>query len=237
MSNTFLRAGWRKLVMANYAVDPAVLKDHVPYKTELDLWNNTCYVSLVGFMFVDTTVMGLKIPFHVNFEEVNLRFYVRCKDGHEWKRGVVFLKEIVPRAVLAWVANTVYRERYEALSMRHTWEASDENLRITYGWKKGTWHTLQVTTSSQGLAIAPGSEEEFITDHYWGYTQVGPEKTSEYRVEHPAWEVYKTKAYKIDVDFGKVYGEAFGFLSQQKPTSVFLAEGSAIAVNHGKRIT
>src|SRR6185503_10721641 len=111
-------AGWRKLVMANYAVDPSALAPYLPYKTEIDLWQGTCYVSLVGFMFVDTAVMGVKIPFHVNFEEVNLRFYVRYRDQGEWKRGVVFIKEIVPRAALAFVANTLYNENYETMPMR-----------------------------------------------------------------------------------------------------------------------
>ena len=110
---SFLKAEWRKLVLINYAVDPALLKKYLPYKTELDFWNNTCYVSLVGFLFVNTKMLGLKIPFHVNFEEVNLRFYVKHLDKGEWKRGVIFLKEIVPKAAITIVANTLYGEHYQ----------------------------------------------------------------------------------------------------------------------------
>jgi uncharacterized protein len=237
VSNPFLKAGWRKLVMANYAVDPSTLAAHLPYKTEIDLWQGTCFVSLVGFMFVDTAVMGIKIPFHVNFEEVNLRFYVRYRDQGQWKRGVVFIKEIVPRAALAFVANTLYNENYETMPMRHVWDVQKDKLRVEYHWKKGAWHSVGVTTSSQSSPIVVGSEEEFITDHYWGYTKVRENKTSEYRVEHVAWEVYRTLEYSIDVEFGKVYGKGFDFLSRLKPRSVFLAEGSAIAVHHGKLIT
>jgi uncharacterized protein YqjF (DUF2071 family) len=237
VSKPFLKAGWRKLVMANYAVDPSTLTSYLPYKTEIDLWQGTCYVSLVGFMFVDTAVMGIKIPFHVNFEEVNLRFYVRYRDQGEWKRGVVFIKEIVPRAALAFVANTLYNENYETMPMRHVWDARKDKLRVEYHWKKGLWHSIGVTTSSQSSPIVAGSEEEFITDHYWGYTKVKENKTSEYRVEHVAWEVYRTMEYSVDVNFGKVYGGGFGFLNHQKPLSVFLAEGSEIFVHHGKLIT
>jgi len=68
---TFLNAQWKNLIMANYEVNPAVLGKYLPYKTELDTWNGRHYVSLVGFMFLDTKVLGIKIPFHVNFEEVN----------------------------------------------------------------------------------------------------------------------------------------------------------------------
>ena len=86
MANTFLEAQWRKLAMANYVVDKKILSPYLPHKTELDLWNDKCYVSLVGFMFLDTRIKGFRIPFHVDFEEVNLRFYVRYHDGAECKR-------------------------------------------------------------------------------------------------------------------------------------------------------
>src|SRR5688572_6934416 len=115
MSN-FLKAEWRKLIMFNYAVDPALLKPYVPPHTQLDLWNDTCYVSLVGFMFLNTRVKGIKIPFHINFEEINLRFYVKYDDPEMGpKRGVVFIQEIVPKSMITWVANTLYREHYTTL--------------------------------------------------------------------------------------------------------------------------
>src|SRR5262249_31152496 len=121
MAGTFLKAEWRKLAMANYAIDKNILTPSIPAKTELDLWNDTCYVSLVGFMFLNTSIKGFKIPFHINFEEVNLRFYVRYQDGTEWKRGVVFIKEIVPKPALTFVANTAYGEHYETMRMDHSW--------------------------------------------------------------------------------------------------------------------
>src|SRR5215831_17486814 len=101
--SSFLRAEWRKLAIANYCVDKKALQKYVPGKTELDTWNGNCYVSLVGFMFLNTKLKGIAIPFHQNFEEVNLRIYVRYKDGHIWKRGVTFIKEIVPKYALSFV--------------------------------------------------------------------------------------------------------------------------------------
>lgn len=236
MQKAFLQAEWRKLAMANYAVDEKLLRPYLPYKTELDLWNGTCYVSLVGFKFVNTKLRGFKIPFHTDFEEVNLRFYVRYNDNDEWKRGVVFIKEIVPKPALTFVANTVYREKYQTLRMAHSWLDSDNDLKVEYKWKRNNWHSMQVSTSKDTYQIATGSEEEFITEHYWGYTKIGNKRTSEYGVEHPRWEVYQTKDYSIDVDFGHVYGSQFSFLQQEKPLSVFLAEGSEIIVRQGKRI-
>ena len=233
MSKTFLQAEWRKLAMANYSVDKNVLAHYLPNKTEFDLWNDTCYVSLVGFMFQNTKVLGLKIPFHTDFEEVNLRFYVRYKDKGEWKRGVVFIKEIVSKPSLTFVANTIYKENYETMPMKHVWETS-ANLTVEYKWKKKRWNSFKVITEPILASIAVNSEEEFITEHYWGYTKVTDVKTSEYGVEHPRWEVYKTIDYLIDVDFGSVYGNEFDFLSREKPKSVFLAEGSKIKVKAGK---
>lgn len=236
MSKTFLTAEWRKLAMANYAIDPKQLQSYIPYKTELDLWNNTCYVSLVGFMFVNTKIKGFKIPFHVNFEEVNLRFYVRFKEDNEWKRGVVFIKEIVPKPALTLVANTVYRENYETMPMNHSWEIRNETLRVEYKWKKNRWNSFRIDTEQTCNKIESGSKEEFITEHYWGYTKIHNTHAAEYGVEHPRWDVYKTKEYSIDVDFKDVYGQDFAFLQSLNPESIFLAEGSEIKVLKGKAI-
>ncbi|MCW5912583.1 MAG: DUF2071 domain-containing protein [Cyclobacteriaceae bacterium] len=236
MVKTFLQAEWRKLAMANYAVDADMLKKHLPHKTEIDLWNNTCYVSLVGFMFQETRVKGFKIPFHVNFEEVNLRFYVRHNHAGEWRRGVVFIKEIVPKPALTFVANTVYKEHYETMPMKHEWIVTDNSLTVEYAWKKSRWNTFKVIAGNQSIPIVSGSEEEFITEHYWGYTKISGQKTSEYGVEHPRWQVYPTKDYAIEVDFADVYGADFDFLKNQKPQSVFLAEGSEIKVKDGRVI-
>lgn len=222
--------------MANYSIDQKLLEKYVPYKTEVDLWNNTCYVSLVGFMFLNTKVMGFKIPFHTNFEEVNLRFYVRYNENGKWKRGVVFIKEIVPRAALTFVANTIYKEHYETLPMNHSWEEVGNSLHIEYSWKKEKWNSLKVVTDKLGVKIIDGSEEEFITEHYWGYTKINHHKSSEYGVEHPRWQVYPIQKYSVDVDFGLMYGPEFEFLKNEKPKSVFLAEGSEIIVKSGIKI-
>jgi len=233
MTKTFLQAEWRKLAMANYSVDQKILDRYLPAKTTIDKWNDLCYVSLVGFLFKDTKVKGLRIPFHINFEEVNLRFYVRYNDNGQWKRGVVFVKEIVPKPALTFVANTVFKEHYETLPMSHSWAISDDTLTVEYRWRKGRWNSLKVIADRKASLIQESSEEEFITEHYWGYTRISSERTSEYEVEHPKWEIYKTKDYLIDVDFGDIYGQDFSFLTLEKPKSVFLAEGSEIKVKGG----
>jgi len=233
MKSVFLKAEWRKLAMANYTVDKSVLTKYLPFATEIDLWNDRCYVSLVGFMFVNTRLKGFRIPFHGDFEEVNLRFYVRYKHQHEWKRGVVFIKEIVPRSAITWVANTIYNENYETMPMRHSWTIDNDCLTVTYQWRKQSWNSFEVEAEKKSIDIMDGSEEEFITEHFWGYTKIDAKSTSEYGVEHQRWRVYPVKNFSIEVDFQKVYGNDFAFLSNQKPVSVFLAEGSDIIVRSG----
>jgi uncharacterized protein len=233
MKSAFLKAEWRKLVMANYTVDQTVLLKYLPYATEIDLWKGTCYVSLVGFMFLNTRLKGFSIPFHRNFEEVNLRFYVKHKSLDEWKRGVVFVKEIVPRPAITFVANNLYKEKYETMKMAHVWRTTNNSLDVEYRWKKKYWNDFKVHADSSAADISNGSEEEFITEHFWGYTRIDEKTTSEYGVEHPRWQVYPVNSYSIAVDFGNIYGPDFEFLSNQKPVSVFLAEGSEIIVRAG----
>lgn len=233
---TFLSAEWRKLLMANYVVDPAILKPYLPHKTELDLWQGRCYVSLVGFMFLNTRLLGFKVPYHSNFEEINLRFYVRFNDRGEWKRGVVFMKEIVPRHALSLVANTIYGEHYETRPMKHAWKEETGSLEVSYHWKKGRWHHFGAKAEKQAQAIPEGSEEEFITEHYWGYTRHRAGKSSEYKVEHPRWEVYPVRDYSLDIDYALLYGKDFSDLDKAAPSSVFLAEGSEINVMNRRRL-
>jgi uncharacterized protein YqjF (DUF2071 family) len=233
---SFLNAEWRKLAIANYVINPAVLPKYVPAGTELDIWENKSYVSLVGFMLLNTKLLGLRIPFHTNFEEVNLRFYVKRFENNSWKRGVVFIKEFVPKPALTFIANSIYNERYETLPMRHTWKKDGENSVVEYLWKKNNqWQSFRIITESEPIEIPVVSETEFITEHYWGYAKVNQELTNEYEVTHPKWKHYQVKQSEIKVDFGIVYGPDFEFLNEIDPDTVILAEGSEITVEKKKR--
>lgn len=237
---TFLTAEWRKLMMANYVVPPELLKPFVPWGTELDLWEGKCYVSLVGFMFLKTRVLGFSIPFHRDFEEVNLRFYVRRKTQDGRKRGVVFIKEIVPKPAITWIANGVYGEKYATHRMRHAWDLQAERLKVKYEWKpffSSEWYRMAAETDPIAYPIAVGSEAEFITEHYWGYANLGAGKTNEYQVDHPRWNVYNVLSHEISGDFGHLYGPEFKDILSGVPYSVFVAEGSEISVLGKSRLT
>jgi uncharacterized protein YqjF (DUF2071 family) len=233
----FLKAQWKNLLMLNYEVDPEVLKPYIPAGTVLDLWQGKALVSMVGFMFLDTSVLGIKWPWHVNFEEVNLRFYVRHFDGNEWKRGAVFVSEIVPKSIIAFIANNLYKEHYSAMPMRHSIIPDNESTEYLYEWKlNGKWNKLGATVSNSLQPIQPSSPEEFIFEHYWGYNSLSTNKTMEYSVEHISWQTREVKDFVFDADVETLYGKHFVPFLSVKPYSAFFADGSEISVRMGKKI-
>ena len=237
-SRVFLTAEWRYLAMLNYEIAPEILAPLVPRGTELDLWAGKNYVSVVGFLFLDARVLGLPIPFHRNFEELNLRFYVRRQVADGWRRGVVFIKELVPRAAIAFVARTFYNENYLALPMTHRVEKTGAEVQSAeYSWRfHGAHNRLKVATRGIAQSLVPGSPQEFITEHYWGYARQRDGSTMEYRVEHPPWQVWEVATAEFKCDIAGLYGANFETCLRGPPASAFLAAGSAVKVFCGKRL-
>jgi len=238
MSRIFLTAEWRKLIMAQYTVDPAILEPFVPAGTEIDLYQGKCLVSVVGFLFDHVRVKRIRVPFHARFEEINLRFYVLRKEAYgPYKRGVVFIREFVPRTCISLVARKVYEEPYAVLPTSHSIKRVGNSLDVRYSWLfRKKWQTMSVEASQIPQPIAPGSEEAFLTEHYWGYTRRQEGGTSEYEVQHPAWQVYPITRHRIYVDYATVFGPAFSGLNRREPDSVLLAEGSPVSVMSGTRL-
>jgi uncharacterized protein YqjF (DUF2071 family) len=223
--------------MLNYEIDAAVLRSLVPYGTELDAWEGRTFVSIVGFRFLDTRVRGFAIPGYRDFEELNLRFYVRRKAGDGWRRGVVFVKEIVPRRAIAWLARAVYNENYVALPMRHEITPPSSARRVVYEWLHGKrWHRLAVEFAGSPYVPTEDSEEAFITEHYWGYARQRDGGTVEYEVEHPRWAVHRATAGTLECDVSGFYGFGFGTFLRGRPSSAFVAGGSPVTVRRGGRL-
>jgi uncharacterized protein YqjF (DUF2071 family) len=217
-----------------------VVRPLVPAGTELDAWNGRHYVSVVGFLFLKTLVLGMPIPFHRNFEEINLRFYVRRKGPEGWRRGVVFVKEIVPRWAIATVARVVYNENYVAHPMSHAIalpEGGVGNGSVEYRWRfLSKTHSVGATFAGKASLPVAGSEEEFITEHYWGYARQRDGGTVEYQVSHPQWGVWPATTARLDCDVANFYGPRYFAALSGTPTSAFVAEGSGITVRQGQRL-
>ena len=220
--------------MVNYAVDPAVLTPLVPSGTELDTHQGRTFLSVVAFRFLRTRLLGIPIPFHRNFEEMNLRFYVRRDVAGEVRRAVVFVKEIVPRRGIAALARAVYNEPYVALPMRSRVEGSPPI--VDYGWRcAGRWQRLSARAVGPATLPESGSHEEFISDHLWGYTRQRDGGTIEYRVAHPSWQVWRATDFRLEADFNDLYGPTLAGTLKQ-PASVFIAAGSEVTVYRPRRL-
>ena len=234
----FLTAEWRDLLMLNYAVAPEQLAPFVPAGTVLDRWDGEAIVSIVGFRFVDTRVMGVAVPGHRDFEEVNLRMYVRRNAPDGPRRAVVFIRELVPRRAIAWVARLVYNEPYRTRPMRHWIVREGLSQRLRYEWQTaGRWSGIEARTEGSSRPLAPGSEAEFITEHYWGYTRQRDGGTIEYEVAHPPWRVWDARAATLSGAVAETYGPEWAAALAGPPRSAFVAEGSRITVFRPRRLS
>lgn len=230
----FLTARWEQLAMLNYEIEPALLRPLVPAGTELDMFHGRTYVSIVGFMFRDTRVLGFAVPWHRTFPEVNLRFYVVRDLPEERRRGVAFIREIVPRAAVTLVARHLYNENYITLPMR---SETASPVETRYHWRlAGRWQGIEMQTTGQPRLAEEGSLAEFITEHYWGYSAQPDGTAMEYRVEHPRWRIWHDATAQFDGDVARLYGSQFEAPLRREPASVFLCDGSAVSVYAGQRL-
>lgn len=238
LERVFLSAEWRDLVMLNYEVEPGLLSRYVPPGTSLDFFRGKTYVSLVGFRFCHTRLLGrFPIPFHTDFDEVNLRFYVRRKAGSEERRGVVFIAEVVPKRAIATTARVLYGENYVCLPMRHKIATNGSGNTVEYQWRVGgRWCRIFAQTGDLPKPAPEGSLEQFITDHYWGYSIQRSGAAFEYRVSHDPWNVWATASAGFEGEAGALYGKDLGAVLQRRPASAFVADGSPVIVFKGSRL-
>ena len=228
----FLKANWENIVMVNYEITPSILSKYLPKGIDLDLYDGKAYVSLVGFMFKNTKIFNVPIFKFGTFEEINLRFYVSRKVGNETRRGVVFINETVPYKAVAWLANALYKEHYTTIPTKHQWDFTKENKEIKYEWMVNKkWNSIELSAKKEQKIMKVDSFENFIFEHYYGYTKYNEQTTQEYQIAHPSWLINEILDCKIDCDFETMYGKDFAVLDTTQPTSIFLAEGSAIEIN------
>ena len=235
----FLSAEWRDLLMLNYEVDPANLQKYVPAGTELDSFAGKTYVSLVGFCFCRTKLLGaIPIPFHTQFEEINLRFYVRRSVDSETRRGVVFIAEIVPKRIIALVARWFYRENYVRRPMAHRFLSNGSKMEVEYSWRSGNRECkVQAQTSGTPSLPSEGSLEQFITEHYWGYSRQSNGSTVEYHVSHVPWKVWTAAHAEFSGNASDLYGEQVSQQLTKTPASAFIADGSPVQVFQGRGLS
>ncbi|MBC8109959.1 MAG: DUF2071 domain-containing protein [Verrucomicrobia bacterium] len=226
----FLTAEWRNLINLTYEVSPDLLEEYLPAGLEIDTaLNGKAHVSLVAFDFLNTKVKGIKIPFHVDFPEINLRFYVRYKG----LVGVVFIREFVPKFWITTVANVVYNEPYRTIAMQSSLQLLENQTKInavhTFRYQNQTFE-IETTARNQPFFSLETSTEHYFKEHAWGFGTNHAGRTLAYRVEHPIWRIYPFESFRLLMDFEKIYGEKWAFLNKMQPTYQVFAEGSAVKV-------
>jgi uncharacterized protein YqjF (DUF2071 family) len=226
-SRRFLTARWCNLILANYPVADDLLLPLLPPGTELDRRDGSAWCSLVGFQFLDTRVLRVGWPGFRHFPEWNLRFYVT----HHGRRGVCFVREFVPRWLVATLARVIYNEPYRAARM--TMEVKDEPDSLaadyTVGWG-GRVHRLHAVGAKPAFQPGPDTTEHFFKEHSWGFCTSRRGRLIRYEVNHPEWDVYPVREFRADVDWGLLYGPEWAAMTGRGPASVVLAAGSEVSV-------
>ncbi len=237
MTRPFLTAVWRHLVFANYEADASLVQRFVPPGTELDLLDGRALVSMVGFRFLETRLLGVPVPWHRDFDEVNLRAYVRHKVDGRWRRGVVFVRELVPRPAIAWTARLAYNEPYRAVRMRHRIAMTENGGTLRYEWRQaGAWQSLGATVEGHATPIDPDGPTGFITEHYFGYTPQRSGRTVEYRVSHARWRVWERATIDFHCNVPAVYGAEWQEALQAPPWSAFVCDGAPVAISFPRQL-
>jgi uncharacterized protein len=235
-----LTAAWRNLLLLNFPVPTEIVKRLAPPGTEPDLHNGQSYISIVGFSFENVRLFGLPIPGHTNFPEINLRYYVRRRVAGELRRGVVFAREIVPRRAVAILANYLYNENYVTRPMRSENQiagaALAPNDKVAYSWKSTPthWNELSAQVAAPLTLPTPNSLEEFIVEHYWGYTHGRDGQTREYQVAHVPWRTAPATNVTWNCDVAANYDSPLVEFLNAPPASAIIAEGSPIQVFRGQ---
>ena len=223
----FLTARWEHLILANYPVPADLLRPRLPPGLELDRRDGDCWASLVAFRFRDTRVLGVGWPGYRHFPEWNLRFYVRRGD----ERGVCFVREFVPRRLVAWLANALYNEPYRAAPMTAVVTESPGSVKAEY---TVTWggRTHRLAAVGAKPAVRPGADsvEHWFKEHAWGFGATRRGRLLRYEVAHLEWDVFRVRQFEADVDWATLYGPEWGVMNGVEPASVVRAAGSEVGV-------
>jgi uncharacterized protein YqjF (DUF2071 family) len=222
----FLTAEWLHVLGVTYAAEAALLEPHLPRGAEIDELDGTPRVSLVAFQFRRTRVRGVPIPMHVNFPEINLRFYVRLHG----ERAVVFIREFVARPAISIVARVSYNEPYRTIRIREAVLTRDGLLGVRHRFGPGLRNRLEAWADPEPTAPAEDSAAYWLTHHALGVGRARDGRARSYEVAHPVWALHEVRDLRVDVDFAGLYGPQWGYLADTEPSHVTLAAGSRVSI-------
>ena len=226
MARPFLTAAWLNVLGVTYPADAALLAPHLPRGAEIDELEGSPRVSLVAFVFRGTRLRGVPIPLHVNFPEINLRFYVRLRG----RRAVVFIREFVPRPAISIVAKLAYNEPYRTVRLRSERLERDGLLGVRHRFGAGLGNELEAWAEPVAAVPSEDSAAYWLTHHDAGVGRSRDGRARSYEVSHPVWALHPVRQLRVDVDFAALYGSQWAHLTGAEPSHVTLATGSRVSI-------
>ena len=236
-----MTAKFSELVAVNFAIDPKILEPRVPRGLELDFYNDETYVSLICMMLRDVRVWGIPIHIATGFEEINLRFYVRRREGDGYRRGCCFIKDYVSSGAAAWILGSLFKAEFQKLKMKHSnsgFDGAPESVpSVDYQWKVGDhWNRLRIKARSRIQKTSRDTKHGFILMHDNEYSQRDG-KTLEDRASRPAWTIWDAAQANFECDVKNLFGREFQRALSRRPASVFVTGGSDVTIYRPTIIT
>ena len=232
---TLYAAEWREIVVINFEIDPKLLRNFIPPKTELDFFNETSFVTLMARACKNVKPYGWPIVFAKSIDQILLRFYVKRKVGDTWRRGVCLIRDYLPKRKASFFLNWMFKHSFTQVPIKRTSSNFESGLptqlpTVEYQWTTGDYvNHIKVNARSQMRQQEQETKESFVLDHHYGYT-VKEGKTYEYYVEYSPWAMWDAQSGSFDCDTENVFGRPFVRALKQRPASVFLARGSDVII-------
>lgn len=227
----FLKAQWKELTLVNFALEPDFLINILPVGLDPDLLHGKAYASLVAFDFESIRVGGIPWPGYTQFPELNLRVYVRCSEAG--RRGVFFIRELIPGKIPTAIARVAYNEPYSACPLTRSHQAlvnGAQVQRTDWIWK-GAPNYLEVEVGPETMMPATDEDANWFKEQEWGFGHSRLGELLRYHVTHPRWMVRKVHRCDYEVDWLGLYGPIWARqLEGAEPDSLMHCIGSEIAV-------
>ncbi len=217
----FLTARWSQLCLVNFEVNPTWLESFVPAGLQLEVVDESAFVSLAALHFREVRVLGVSWPGYRSFPQLTLRFQVRSQE----RRGVTTVRDFAPSKLPCWVARQLYGQPYKAAELSSRRRSDEIAWTLLWG---GEENRLEFTLAK--TVQAPTSEDSFFLEHKWGYSVLPDGRLQESKVLHPPWTTRRVLDWNLHFDFGKVYGPEWTFLDHLSPRSCSFGVDSQVAI-------
>jgi len=182
---------WNDLLFAHWPVAADRLRDLVPARFDLDLFDGQAWVGVVPFQMTNVTPRLVPaLPWISAFPELNVRTYVRVGD----KPGVYFFSLDAGNPLAVGAARTLLNLPYFTAEMR----VDTDGRRVDYASRRRSPPSAEFRASYRphGYAEPPaeGTLEYFLTERYCLYATDHQRRAYRLEIHHPPWQLETANA-------------------------------------------